>query len=311
MKRSNSNKKNTAKNNPIPISIEKIKESIRKRFEINTPEENQTIYDPEINLPRGVAVDVRDVNYFSEEGDKILSDINITVPVQDCFVILGLSGSGKSTLLKLMSGIIEPKVGSIKILGKNINSALFTGDIQSFMNKHIGFVFQEGGLLNNLNVFENIALPLLYHAKMSKSSVENLTNDIIDQFNLNNVRDKHPGRLSYGQKKFVGLARAFALNPEILFLDEPTTNIDMDSADKVIEMIRTYVILGGTVISVTSDMIFANSVASMLGIIERGRIIEYGTPTRVKLSKNHSTKKVIKNIYKEADLADEIVKLIS
>ncbi len=261
------------------------------------------------NTSKIKAIEVKGVNYLID-GEPILQDVNITVPLQDSVAILGISGSGKSTLLKLMSGIIEPTSGKVLIFGKDINN-IFQRDKLAFLNQHIAFVFQDGGLINNLTVEQNIAIPLTYYGKLPKSEINKIVKDVIEQFNLTGLKNKLPGRLSAGQKRFVSLARVFVQKPEILFLDEPTMNIDMESMNKVIEMVRTFVILGGTVVTVTSDMFFANSISSILGIIDNGRIVEYSTPSLVKISKNKATKKVIKNIYKEADLADEILKLIS
>jgi phospholipid/cholesterol/gamma-HCH transport system ATP-binding protein len=254
-------------------------------------------------------ITLENVNYSIDE-DKILSDINIYVPFQSCVVILGISGSGKSTLLRIMAGLTDPNHGNITIMGKDL-SKMFHKDRLRFINQNISFVFQDGGLINNLTVYENLTMPLRYYGKYSKKQIKDMIDDILLRFDLKNIKDRLPGKLSQGQKKFAGLARAFLLEPKILYLDEPSSNIDVETSERIIEMIRKYIILGGTVISVTSDMIFANSVASILGIIDEGKIIEYGSPAKVKISKNKITKKVIKNIYKEADLADEILKLLS
>jgi ABC-type methionine transport system ATPase subunit len=247
---------------------------------------------------------------FIIENEKILSDITISVPLQSCVVILGISGSGKSTLLKLMAGLTDPNNGLVTIYGKNISN-MYHKDRLRFINTNIAFVFQDGGLINNLDVYDNLAMPLRYYGKYNRNQIKTMIDDIVKEFNLEYIINRFPGKLSYGQKKFIGLARAFLFNPKILYLDEPSSNIDIETSEKIVKMVRKFIILGGTVISVTSDMIFANSVASILGIIDEGRIIEYDTPSKVKISKNKITKKVIKNVYKEADLADEILKLLS
>ncbi|MFW5800329.1 MAG: ATP-binding cassette domain-containing protein [Spirochaetota bacterium] len=267
------------------------------------------IENADIKHPKGSAIEVHNLNYHPNK-ERIITDINLTIPIQGCIVFLGASGSGKSTLIKLISGILEPTSGSVIIRGQNINT-LFKRDRQKFMNHNIAFVFQEGGLINNLSVYQNIIIPLTYYGKFTNEEVEKIADETLSKFKIQNLKDKFPGKLTYGQKKYIGIARAFSLKPNILFLDEPTTNLDMETTDKVISMIRNFIILGGTVVSATSDMLFANSVSSMLGIIDKGIIMEYGSPTKVKLSQNFITKKVIKNIYKEADIADEILKLMS
>ncbi len=254
-------------------------------------------------------IEIENVDY-TIEGEDILSDINIYIPQQSCVVILGISGSGKSTLLRLMSGLSNPTRGTVKVMGKDLGK-MFHRERLKFINQNIAYVFQEGGLINNLTVYENLVIPLKYHGHKSDKVIKSLVDPILDRFSIGNIKNKYPGKLSYGQKKFVGLARAFLLNPKILFLDEPSSNIDMETTALFLDMIRKYIILGGTVISVTSDMIFANYVASILGILNEGKIIEYGTPSRIKTSENQNTKKVIKNIHKEADLADELLKLMS
>lgn len=267
-------------------------------------------YEEIISKPQSkIAIEIKDVN-FSVDYETILENINISVPTQGCTVFLGTSGSGKSTLLKLMGGILIPTQGKVSIFENDVNN-LFQREKLSFLYNNVAFVFQEGGLINNLSVSDNITLALNYYGTLTKSEINNIADNIIKKFNLENIKNKLPGKLSLGQKKFVGLARAFTLKPNILFLDEPTSNIELESVNKIVDMIRKFIIFGGTIVSATSDMIFANSIASILGIIDKGKIIDYGTPSKIKISNNLNTKRVIKNIYKEADLADEVLKLIS
>jgi ABC-type transporter Mla maintaining outer membrane lipid asymmetry ATPase subunit MlaF len=256
-----------------------------------------------------IVVEAKHLTY-SIENDNIITDVNISLSLQECLVILGTTGSGKSTLLKLMSGILNPTKGTVKICNKDINS-LYKKEKLSFINKNLAFVFQDGGLIHNLSVYENIVIPLKYYGRATKKELDKIVNKVLERFNLLSLKDKLPGRISQGRQRFVGLVRAFVLNPRILFLDEPTANLDLEAYDRFIEMIRKYIILGGTVIAVTSDMLLANSIASQMGILSKGKILEIGSPSQIKLSGKAETKKVIKKMYNDADLADEILKLMT
>lgn len=254
-------------------------------------------------------IEAQNLNYVVDK-DYIIKDVNLSLKLQECLVILGTTGSGKSTLLKLISGILPPSEGSVNIFDKDIN-AISHRDKLRFINENLAFVFQDGGLINNLTVYENIVIPLKYYGKSTKKGFDKIVDDMLKKFNILSLKDKLPGRISQGRQRFVGLVRAFVLNPRILFLDEPTANLDLEAYDRFIEMIRKYIILGGTVIAVTSDMILANSIASHMGILSNGEILEIGSPSDIKLSPRAETRKVIKKMYNDADLADEILKLMT
>jgi len=253
---------------------------------------------------------VADTVSFGYSEKKIIKDISLTISKQESVVFLGSSGSGKSTFLKLCCGLLKPVSGIITVNDVEMY-ALKDHDKRSFMISDIGFLFQDGALINNLNVFDNIALPLRYHKMYSEKEIVNKVWEVLEQFEITHVSDANPATLSLGQRKFVAFARVFLTEPSVLFLDEPTASVDMHSAEKMIQMIRLYNILGGTIISITHDMFYANSIASLMGIIHQGELVEFGRPSQIKFSDNPVIKMILKSVNKDADMADLLLRIMN
>ena len=158
-------------------------------------------------------------------GEKvILSDIDLDIFPGQLTVILGSSGCGKTTMLKAITRLVEPSKGSVKFWGEEITEM----DENRFQNvlKQVGMLFQGGALLNSLNVFENIAIPLELHTHLSPTLIERIIRVKLSLVKLDNVMHLMPSELSGGMKKRVALARAIVLDPKILFCDEPSAGID-------------------------------------------------------------------------------------
>jgi ABC-type transporter Mla maintaining outer membrane lipid asymmetry ATPase subunit MlaF len=247
--------------------------------------------------------------HFEVPELTILNGISLEVQKQESIVILGPSGSGKSAFIKVVCGLQDPTAGSVRILGQNLLTLNKKKRLEFTLN-NVGYVFQDAALISNLDVFDNIALPLQYHALYKEDEIENRVLEIMERFQLMPVRHQFPATLSLGQRKFVAFARAILIEPEILILDEPTASVDIHSADVMVEMVKWYNIMGGTIISITHDMFYANAIASKMGIIHRGRLLEYDSPSVVKTSMNNETRKILRSVSKEADLADELLKLL-
>jgi phospholipid/cholesterol/gamma-HCH transport system ATP-binding protein len=167
--------------------------------------------------------------------DLILKDISFDVFEGEILVVLGSSGCGKSTLLRHMVGLDKPFSGKILIDGKDIKSS----NDSSYFNvlKKIGVLFQSSALFGSMTVAENIALPIQEYSGLSKSSIANLVRMKLCMVNLDGYEDYLPSEISGGMKKRAGLARALALNPKILFLDEPTAGLDPVSSAEIDELI--------------------------------------------------------------------------
>jgi phospholipid/cholesterol/gamma-HCH transport system ATP-binding protein len=221
------------------------------------------------------------------EDDMILDDISFRVLKGEILAILGTSGSGKSTLLKHMVGLIKPYAGSIIVDGVDIT----TGDEHALSQlfKKIGVLFQGGALFGSMTLAENVALPLLEYTRFSKDVVAKLVHLKLCRFDLADYEEYLPAEISGGMKKRAGLARALALNPKILFLDEPTAGLDpIKSAeidDLILQICRES---GTTVVAVTHELDSIFNIADRVILIDKGKkgIIAEGDPVTLR---DHST----------------------
>src|SRR3954447_18926251 len=157
-------------------------------------------------------------------GVTVLDRINLDVREGETLVILGGSGSGKSTLLRLMIGNIPPDGGSIIAWGRDITK--MTRDQADDYRRSIGVLFQSGALFNSMSVFDNVALPLREHTDLPEQTIHIMVKIKLEQVGLREHAEKMPSQLSGGMKKRAGLARAIALDPKVLFYDEPSAGLD-------------------------------------------------------------------------------------
>jgi phospholipid/cholesterol/gamma-HCH transport system ATP-binding protein len=214
---------------------------------------------------------------FGEE--TILSAVTFQVRPGEIFAILGGSGCGKTVLLKHLIGLYRPYAGAVKVLGRDI-AEVEEGELIE-LRKRMGVLFQSGALLGSLTLFENVALPLRAYTDLPPAAVEEIVRMKLALVNLNGYQNHLPEELSGGMKKRAGLARAMALDPEILFFDEPTGGLDPVTAaemDNLIKSINTG--LGTTMVIVTHDLPSIFGVASRVIMLDKGArgIIAEGDP---------------------------------
>lgn len=210
-------------------------------------------------------------------GDKkVLDGINLTVNSGESLVIIGGSGTGKSVTLKCILGIIQPDSGSIQIDGQETIGLPSTE--RDLMMRKFGMLFQGAALFDSLRVWQNVAFGLIHGRKMDPEEARAIAIKKLAQVGLGaNVGDLFPAELSGGMQKRVGLARAIATNPEIIFFDEPTTGLDPIMADVINDLIVDCVKdLGATAMSITHDMASARKIADHVAMIHEGRIIWHG-----------------------------------
>ncbi|MDR3215183.1 MAG: ABC transporter ATP-binding protein [Bacilli bacterium] len=219
-----------------------------------------------------------------------LSNVSLDIDRGEFVAIMGPSGSGKSTLLNLMAGIDKPSNGQIKINNIDINNYK-NKDLELYRQKQMGFIFQEYHILNSLNVYENIALPLVIQ-KISKQDINERITKVAAELDITLLLKKSPYQLSGGEKQRVAIARALVTKPLIIFADEPTGSLDSKNAHNLLKMLsyqnETNAI---TMMMVTHDP-FSASFASKVIFIKDGKL--YHTITRGDLSRKVFYDEVIK-----------------
>jgi phospholipid/cholesterol/gamma-HCH transport system ATP-binding protein len=210
-------------------------------------------------------------------GDKLVLDgIDLDVARGTSMVVIGGSGSGKSVLLKCILGLIEPDEGSIEIDGVDVLKA--PREQREQLRARIGMLFQNGALFDSLPVWENVAFGLLARKKCSRAEARQRAADVLAQVGLAaSVGDLEPSELSGGMQKRVGLARAIAAQPEILFFDEPTTGLDPIMGAVIDGLIVDCVKrLGSTAVAITHDMASATRIGDRAAMLYKGRIVWEG-----------------------------------
>ncbi|AQP54517.1 peptide ABC transporter ATP-binding protein [Vagococcus penaei] len=212
-------------------------------------------------------------------GDQtILNDINVSINKGDVVCIIGPSGSGKSTFLRCLNQLEEISGGSIIIDGADLTDK--TTDINQ-IRQHIGMVFQHFNLFPHLSVIDNIMLAPIDLGKLSKSDAEVKAMELLNKVGLADKRDVFPESLSGGQKQRIAIARALAMNPDIMLFDEPTSALDPEMVGDVLNVMKDLAEQGMTMVIVTHEMGFAKEVANRVMFIESGNFIEDGTPEQV------------------------------
>ena len=207
----------------------------------------------------------------------VLNGISLSVNRGETLAVLGRSGTGKSVLLRLIIGLEAPDSGSISIYGLNIVGLAI--DRMSEIRKKMGFLFQHAALYDSLTVAENVAFPLLHHRKdMHRSERNERVKQLLDEVGMEGNLEKMPSDISGGMKKRVGLARALALDPEILLLDEPTAGLDPISSGEIDDLILTLQRERRMAsIVVTHDLHSARTIANRLALLDQGNVVIEGT----------------------------------
>lgn len=228
------------------------------------------------------AIQVLDV--VKRFGDRtVLDKIRLDVVQGETLVILGGSGSGKSTLLRLMIANLQPDAGDIVSLGKSL--AHMTAQELSEYRRKIGVLFQSGALFNSMTVAENVALPLREHTDLPDETIDIMVKIKLELVGLREHAEKMPAELSGGMKKRAGLARALALDPKILFYDEPSAGLDPVTSAEIDQLIIDLnEKLGVTSVVVTHEMDSAFRIADRMVLLDRGKFVACGTPDEMRES---------------------------
>lgn len=226
------------------------------------------------------------------EGRRVLDGINLEVYKGETLVIMGGSGCGKSTLLRHIIGGIKPNSGKIYLFGRDITVSK-ESELDE-IRKKFGMLFQSAALFDSLSVEENVSLPLREHTKLDEHIIKIIVKMKLELVGLRGFGHLYPSQISGGMKKRVGLARAIALDPEIVFYDEPTAGLDpivggvidkliLDLSDK----------LAITSVVVTHDMNSVFRIADRIAMLHKGKIIQVGTPDEIKNTSNDLVRQFI------------------
>ncbi len=206
------------------------------------------------------------------DGRAVLKGVDLEVVRGETMVIMGGSGSGKSTLLRLIIGSMRPEEGSIRVLGRDVCGA---GPRElDDVRKRFGILFQSGALFNSMTLAENVALPIQEHTELSRNIIDIQVKIKLELVGLLEHADKYPSQISGGMKKRAGLARALALDPEILFYDEPSAGLDPVTSAQIDQLIMDLSKkLGVTSVVVTHEMDSAFAIADRMAMLDKGRML--------------------------------------
>ncbi|MBP3615753.1 MAG: ABC transporter ATP-binding protein [Alphaproteobacteria bacterium] len=236
-------------------------------------------------------------NVYKSFGTKyVLRGLDLSIYKGESIVLLGQSGMGKSVSVRLMLGLMDVDSGSIKINGKEITN--FSEEEFYENNRKIGMLFQNGALFDSMSVWENIAFSLLNIDKMNPEEARKIAIQKLEDVGLpSKVADMMPDELSGGMRKRVGLARAIADNPNIIFFDEPTTGLDPIMSDVINNLIvRCVKQLGATALTITHDINSARKIADRIVMLYDGKIIWSGKPSDLDNPKNEYVEHFVKGI---------------
>lgn len=223
---------------------------------------------------------------------QVLDAVDLQLSPGGTTVVIGESGAGKSVLLKHIVGLIRPDSGEVYFKGLRIDS--LSDRHVTKMRRHFGFLFQSGALFDSMTAGDNVGFPVAQQTKKKKAEVQRIVSEKLGLIGLDGIQSKMPTQLSGGQRKRVALARAIALNPEVVLYDEPTTGLDPVRADGINELIlKLQRELRVTSVVVTHDMATVYKVANRVLMLHRGRFIFDGTSEALRASEDDHVRRFV------------------
>ena len=241
------------------------------------------IINSDANKQDDILIKIRGLSFY--RGDRpIFDNVDIDIARGKVTAIMGPSGTGKTTLLKLIGGQLKPDTGSIHVDGQDVHQ-LSRSDLYEMRKRMMGMLFQSGALLTDLSVFDNVAFPLREHTCLSESAIRHLVLLKLQSVGLRGAYQMMPAELSGGMARRVALARAIALDPQMVMFDEPFSGQDPISMGVVVKLIHDMNhALGLTSIVVSHDVRDTMSISDYVFVLSAGKVVEHGTPEQV----NHS-----------------------
>lgn len=233
---------------------------------------------------------------------EVLKGVNLQVDKGDVVVILGPSGSGKTTLLRCINFLEKADQGELIFNGQHYPFDKVTKKDILNIRKKTAFVFQNYNLFNNKTALENVTEGLIIGRKVPKDEAIRIGKKSLDKVGLSDKYDFYPSQLSGGQQQRVGIARAIAVNPDVILFDEPTSALDPELIGEVLEVMKLLAKEGTTMIVVTHEMSFAEDVASKVVFMDGGSVVEVGTPREIFHNpKEQRTQQFLRRIIKNFD----------
>ncbi len=218
-------------------------------------------------------------------NQKVLAGVDLRVCEGTTTVIVGGSGEGKSVILKLMLGLLRPDAGKVTIFGQDIAKA--TARELKDVRRNFGVLFQNVALFDSMTIFDNVALPLRERTQESSQQIKDRVEELFEMMDLPGVGEKYPAQLSGGMQKRVGLARALALNPKIVFFDEPTTGLDVHKSNEMYRLFHhTQARVGYSAAIVSHDVPKIFKLSDQVALLAKGVIQGQLTPEEFQRSEN-------------------------
>ena len=219
--------------------------------------------------------------YKSFGSNKVLNGISLSVNRSEVLTLIGPSGAGKTTLLRCINLLEQPESGFVTVNQCKVNCSSMKKKEVFSLRKHSTMVFQNYNLFRNKTVIENVMEGLVVVQKKSQAEAEEIAKVELEKVGMLSKRDSYPSQLSGGQQQRVGIARALALQTDVILLDEPTSALDPESISGILDIISDIAASGITMIIVTHEMQFARQLSNRIAFIDGGKVLEEGTPEEI------------------------------
>jgi ABC-type polar amino acid transport system ATPase subunit len=227
--------------------------------------------------------------------NRVLRGISVSVKRGEIVSLIGPSGAGKTTFLRMLNWLERPDEGTVRIEGTSICPSTATKTLVRALRSHSAMVFQHYNLYRNKTAIENITLPLIHVKKKTAAEASEIGESLLARVGLSDKKNEYPSRLSGGQQQRVGIARALAMNPSVMLFDEPTSSLDPELVDEVLNVMNEIAAEGMTMIVVSHEMRFVRSVSSRVLFLDGGMVLEDAPPEKIfKSPDNPRTKLFLK-----------------
>lgn len=236
------------------------------------------------------------------QGNEVLKGVDLEVQKGDVVTILGPSGSGKTTLLRCINFLEKADAGRLDFDEQHLDYAAVTGKEIKAVRQKTAFVFQNYNLFNNKNALENVTEGLIYGRGVAKDKAVEIAKKALDKVGLSDRCNYYPSQLSGGQQQRVGIARAIAVEPEIILMDEPTSALDPELIGEVLAVIKQLAREGKTMVIVTHEMQFAKEIATHVIFMADGNIVEEGPAEKIFTNpEQERTRRFLRRVLPEAE----------